>query len=820
MRVPLSWLREYAEIPDVPAQEVADALVRAGLEVERVEPYGHDIIGPVVIGQVLDIDEFTASNGKTIRYCKVDVGEDEPRGIVCGARNFAVGDKVVVSLPGAVLPGGFAIAARQTYGHVSDGMICSVRELGVGEEHDGILVVDPSSQLGAAAVEHLGLRDDVLDIAVTPDRGYCFSIRGVAREAAIAFGVPFRDPADVPALGPVGEGHPVAIEDTDGCDRIVLHSVRGFDPSARSPLWLRLRLSMAGMRPVSLAVDITNYVMLELGQPLHAFDAAKLNGPIVVRAGREGEKLETLDHVKRSLHPEDVLITDSSGPLSLAGTMGGVHSEIDATSTDLVIEAAHFSDARTARMSRRHKLSSEASRRFERGVDPQLPPFAATRAVRMLMEMGGASAGGVSEAGAGRGPRSVTLRHGHVDAVAGVTYGPDTVIRRLTDIGCMVKEQEEYLEVEPPSWRPDLTDPNDLAEEVIRLEGYESIPSVLPRAVPGRGLTEEQRLRRRISRALAAAGYVEVLTYPFVSADVWDAFGAAVDDRRRTMLRLANPLSDTEPFLRTSLLPGLLAALGRNVARGQADASVFEAGLVYLPGESAVPPRLGVDRRPTPEEVAAVEAALPAQPWHVAAALSGDHQPAGWWGEGRAADWSDAVEAARMVADAAGLLLSVRAADLAPWHPGRCAALYVGDSLVGHAGELHPRVIGALELPTRTCAMELDLSAVLAHAAGPVQVGHVSTYPVATQDVALVVADSVPAGDVEAALRSGAGPLLESLRLFDVYTGAQVGDGRKSLAYAMRFRAADRTLTVEETTAARDAAVAEAQRLVGAVLRT
>jgi phenylalanyl-tRNA synthetase beta chain len=520
------------------------------------------------------------------------------------------------------------------------------------------------------------------------------------------------------------------------------------------------------------------------------------------------------------LHPEDVLITDSSGPLSLAGTMGGVHSEIDATSTDLVIEAAHFSDVRTARMSRRHKLSSEASRRFERGVDPELPPHAATRAVRMLVELGGASAGGVSEAGRVRESRSVSLRHGHVDAVAGVTYGSDTIVRRLTDVGCVVTEQNGSLNVEPPSWRPDLTDPNDLAEEVIRLEGYENIPSVLPRAVPGRGLTEEQRLRRRVGRALAAAGYVEVLTYPFIGAEAWDALGAAAGDPRRTMLRLANPLADTEPFLRTSLLPGLLAALGRNVARGQADVSVFETGLVYLPGASAVPPRLGVDRRPTPDEVAAVEAALPAQPWHVAVALSGEHALAGWWGAGRTADWVDAVEAARTVAEAAGVSLTVRAAELAPWHPGRCAALYVGDALIGHAGELHPRVIGTLELPARTCAMELDLSAVLAHAAGPVQVSHVSTYPIATQDVALVVADSVPAGDVEAALREGAGPLLESLRLFDVYTGSQVGDGRKSLAYAMRFRASDRMLTVEETTAARDAAVAEAERRVGAVLRT
>ena len=825
MRVPLSWLREFVNISEAEsARDIADSLVRAGLEVETVESVGADVAGPVVVGQVLEIEEFEASNGKAIRYCQVDVGEAQPRGIVCGAHNFAVGDKVVVSLPGAVLPGGFEISARKTYGHVSDGMICSVRELGVGDDHTGILVVDPGSAVGAPAVEALGLRDDVLDIAVTPDRGYCLSIRGVAREAAIAYGAAFRDPADEPADGGVPAGaatRPVVLDDAGVCDRYVLRGVDGFDPKAPAPLQMRLRLMLCGMRPVSLAVDVTNYVMLELGQPLHAFDAAKLAGGVAVRRARNGERLETLDHVVRDLDADDIAITDDSGPIGLAGTMGGLTTEIDESSTDLLIEAAHFSAVGVARMSRRHKLSSEASRRFERGVDPQLPPRAAARAAALLVELGGGRHSGVAEVDLGRSTPTITLAPDHPDHVAGASYGRETVIRRLVDVGCEVRDDGDRLRVVPPSWRPDLTDPNDLAEEVIRLEGYDNVPVELPRAPIGGGLTESQRLRRAVGRALAQTGYVEVLAYPFVAPGVFDDLGFGADDSRRRALRLANPLSDEEPLLRTTLLPGLLAALRRNVSRGVASGvALFETGSVFLPSrEWSAPPRLGVDRRPTDDELAHVLAALPKQPFHLAVALAGERTRGGWWGQGRQALWGDPIEAVREVARALRLEVSVAAAEAAPWHPGRCAAIAVDGVVVGHAGELHPRVCAALELPARTVAAEVDLTELIAHAGGPAQAAPVSTFPVATQDVALVVAAQVPAADVEAALRKGAGGLLESLRLFDVYTGEQIGPGRRSLAYALRFRAPDRTLTAEEATAARDAAVAEAARRVGAVLR-
>ncbi|MGH3311384.1 MAG: phenylalanine--tRNA ligase subunit beta [Streptomyces sp.] len=839
MRVPLSWLREYVELPaGETGRDVAARLIDAGLEVETVERLGAGLKGPLVVGKVLAIEELTEFK-KPIRYCQVDVadanGTGEPQNIVCGATNFAVGDKVVVVLPGAVLPGDFAISARKTYGKVSEGMICSARELDMGDDHEGIIVLPPEYEPGTDAIELLELVDEVLDIAVTPDRGYCLSMRGIARETATAYKRELRDPAllDVPA--PNAHGFPVEIGDPVGCDRFTARTVTGLRPEARSPIWLVRRLQKAGMRPVSLPVDITNYVMLELGSPLHAYDRARLEGPITVRRAVQGERLTTLVGSKRTLNADDLVIADDAGPIGLAGVMGGASSEIADPAQDpetgewrgtreIVVEAAHFDPVTVARTSRRHKVSSEASRRFERGVDPMAAPAAAQRTVDLLVLLAGGSAGaGVTEVVTPSGPHTIKIAADHPDRVAGVTYGRETVVRRLLQVGCDVYGQDE-LTVTVPSWRSDLADPNDLAEEVIRLEGYENLPSTLPRPPAGRGLTERQRLHRRVGRALAGAGYVEALNYPFVGAASLDQLGLAADDRRRRTVTLVNPLSDEEPALRTTLLPGLLAALRRNDGRGSHDLALYETGLVFRPtGAETRAERLRVDARPSDEEIASLGAALPYQPRHVAAVLAGSREQPGWWGEGRAGDWADAVESARTVAREAGVELTVESDRHAPWHPGRCAALHASvdgaKTLVGHAGELHPRVVKALGLPLRSCAMELSLDLVEQAAGGPVPAPRVSTFPVATRDVALVVDESVPSADVELALCAGAGELLESLRLFDVFAGEQLGGGKKSLAYALRFRAADRTLTAEEASAARDTAVASAAERTGAVLR-
>jgi phenylalanyl-tRNA synthetase beta chain len=875
MRVSLNWLLEVAGVdPGSDPAEVARRLTAAGLEVESVEPVGHDIQG-VVVAEVTRIEELTGYK-KPVRYCQVDSGSGEPHGVICGAVNFAVGDRVPLALPGARLPGGFEIGARKTYGHISEGMICSAAELALGDDHSGILVLPPDVPLGEDFVQYAGLDDHVLDIAVTPDRGYALSVRGVSRELATSYGVRFTDPADadLPAdfAAVSDQVHAASIGDPTACDRFVLREMRGFDPAAPTPLRMRVRLARAGLRSVSLAVDVTNYLMLELGQPLHAFDADRLSGPIVVRRAEPGEKLEALDHVLRDLDPDDVVITDSSGPISMAGTMGGLHTEISETSSNLVIEAAHFDARAIARESRRHKLFSEASYRFERGVDRELPLRVSARAVALLAELGGGTVvSGCTHAQVEVPRVSITMTVDYPDKVAGTVYGRDAVLRRLHDVGCEVAEpasrpqepgaasatapargsggtganryqrhdhgkhdrSKQMLAVMPPSWRPDLQYPWDLAEEVIRLEGYENVPVRTPRAAAGRGLTERQRLRRASGRSLAWSGYVEVLSQPFGSPADFDRLLLPEDDPRRRAPVIANPLNDDEPLLRTMVLPGLLRVLVRNIGRGFADIGLFETGRVFLQHRNGprTAPILRVDRGPSVQEVATLEAALPEQPLHIAAVVAGERELDGWWGQGRPACWEDAVEAARQVLRDNRVPFRIRADQTPPWHPGRCAALFVQaeegqDWLAGYAGELHPRVIAAFGLPPRTAAMELDLSVIetAAAALGPVEAPAISSYPVATQDVALLVPDSVPAADVEAALTDGVqgseyAGLLEDVHLFDVYTGEQAGPGRKSLAYTLRFRAPDRTLTVEETTAARDAAVAEAARQVGAELR-
>ena len=825
MRVPVSWLRDYVDLPaDLPVAELANRLTLLGLKLEALESPGADLEGPLVVGRVLTSIAEQHPNGKTISWCGVDVGEDEPRGIVCGASNFGTGDLVAVALPGAVLPGGFEISARTTYGHVSDGMICSAREVGLGDEHSGILVLPRDvAEPGEDAAPLLGVRDDVIEFEINPDRAYALSIRGVAREAALAYGLSFADPGlTFPAAG-LGDGYAVSVEDPADCDVFVALEVTGFDATAPTPPRVARRVQLAGMRPISLAVDVTNYVMLELGLPIHGYDKSALTGAIAVRRARTGETLQTLDGVRRKLDPEDLLITDDTGPIGLAGVMGGAATELSASTTDVVIEAASFDPVLIARGARRHKLPSEASKRFERGVDATLGAVAAQRVADLLVEYGGGRVAATgTRVGSPAAPAPVTMTPGLPDAVAGFDIGAPAAVRALRAVGCDVRDSGAEITATPPPWRHDLTDPYDLVEEVVRVVGYDKVPSVLPAAPAGRGLTKNQRLRRRVGRAVASAGYVEALSYPFIGEKDLSSLGLDVDDERRNTLRVANPLSDEEPLLRTTLLPGLLRVLARNAGRGQGDVGVYELASVFLPdpGERVQPPQLGVDRAPTAEELKALEATLPAQPLHLGVVVAGQRAPGGWWGTSRDSCWADAVEICRQVARAIGVAIEVLPGRQAPWHPGRCAQIVLADAVIGHAGELHPRVCQEYGVPARAAAAELDLDALLASAPSSMTAPALSTYPVGKEDVALVVDAGVTAAEVEKALRAGAGELLESLRLFDVYVGEQVGDGKKSMAFSLRFRAPDRTLTDAEIKAARDAAVRVAAEHLDAVLRS
>ncbi|GAA1890911.1 phenylalanine--tRNA ligase subunit beta [Asanoa iriomotensis] len=828
MRVGLSWLREHVDLPaDLSAEALEAALVGLGIEVDSIVDLRATVNGPLVVGRVLTVEELTGFK-KPIRFCTVDVGDANgtgaPQEIVCGASNFAPGDLVVVILPGGVLPGGFEIGARKTYGHMSAGMITSARELGLGEDHAGIIVLPPDTaeRPGQDARPVVGLDDVVVEVEITPDRGYAMSVRGIARELGLALGVPFHDPALAGAPGATEEpAYPVDVRDPVGCDRFAARAVRGVDPTAVTPAFIVRRLTQAGIRTISLPVDITNYLMLEFGQPMHAFDLDRLRGPLVVRRAAPGEKLTTLDGVARTLDAEDMVICDDTGPISLAAVMGGETSEVHPGTTDVLFEAAHWDPVMVGRTARRHKLFSEAAKRWERGVDPALPLVALRRAVELMTAHGGGTVGDEIldfDAVRPRGPveMAVDLPTRRV----GVAYEPARVVGLLEAVGCTVTVNGERISAVPPTWRPDLTDPADLVEEVVRLDGYDKVPGRLPLAPAGRGLTDAQRRRRSVARALAETGHVEVLSYPFVGTPALDALGVPDDDPRRDLVKLANPLSDEEPFLRTTLLPPLLATLRRNVGRGARDLALYEVGVVFRGRGAGAPPVMGVDDRPSVSVFAAADAVVPEQPWHVAVVLAGEQESAGWWGGGRPASWADAVEAARTVLDTAGIpdeRVTVRSAAVAPWHPGRCAEIAVDGVVVGWAGELHPGVVAALDLPKRTAAAELDLDALPAAPVTPAP--RVSGFPPALIDVALVVGTGVPAAEVQAAIVAGAGDLLESVRLFDVYASEQLGEGRKSLAYKLTFRAPDRTLTVEEAVAARDAAVAEAANRFGATLR-
>lgn len=836
MKAPVSWIRDYVDLPEgTSTEDLAHRLTALGLKLEAIERAGGDITGPLVVGRVLTKDPEPQKNGKTINWCQVDVGSangtGEPQGIVCGADNFEPGDLVVVILPGGVLPGAFEISARKTYGHVSSGMICSARELGLGEDavspnsKGGIIVLPPDAGApGDDAFDVLHLREDVIEFEINPDRAYALSLRGIAREAALAYDATFSDPAARATPAPNSDGYPVLIDDPTGCPVFVARVVSGFDPSAPTPDWMARRVLQAGMRPISLAVDVTNYVMLEMGHPIHGYDADKLAGPIRVRRATEGEHLTTLDGADRVLSAEDLVVTDDSGAIGLGGVMGGATTEMSETTTRILVEVASWDPVSMFRTGRRHKLTSEAGKRNERGVDPTIPEAAADRVVELLVAHGGGTAEpGVTTVGEAPVSPAVRIAADLPARVSGMEIEPATVVECLEAIGCTVDGDEELVVV-PPPWRRDITDPFDLVEEVARVVGYDKVPSVLPPAPAGRGLTQDQLLRRRVGRTMAGSGYVEVLTFPFVGDDAFDALGLGVDDPRRTALRLANPLSTEAPLMTTTLLPGLLETVARNLGRGTTDLALFEIATVTLPHLGIAAPILPVDRRPTDGEWDDLQKALPDQPWHLGLVLTGDREPGGWWGAGRAVTWSDAVDGVREVADVLGVSVDVRSSRQAPWHPGRCAEITVADGsgghrTIGHAGELHPRVCKAFGVPVRTAVAEVDLSVLLEHAVSVVPGPSLSTFPVAKEDVALVVAEDVPAGTLARTLREGAGELCESVRLFDVYTGEQIGAGRKSLAFALRFRAPDRTLTEAETGKARAAAVALAVERHGAEQR-
>lgn len=837
MFISQQWLTELLQQANpgwkVSAEELDAGFVRVGFETEGYQAIP-ETTGPLVLGRVLEFEELTGFK-KPIRYCQVDVGmangTGEPQGIICGARNFAPNDLVVVALPGAVLPGNFEIGARKTYGHISAGMICSASELGIGyQQAPGIINLGTDTaalglEVGDDVRDLLGLDDTMFEVNVTPDRGYALSARGMVRELASAFNLNLVDLAEEPSAAgvevsapePMRDSLPVTIDAATKARRFGLRRVTGVDPAAETPFWIQRELLICGARPVNLPTDITNYVMFLLGQPMHAFDASNLQGGLHIRLAQTGEKLATLDGETRELHPDDVVISDDRGVQSIAGIMGGAATEITDTTTDVYFEAANWDALTVARSSRRLKLSSEASRRFERGVDPALVEVALDLAVSLLVRFGG---GQVTEErtllGGLEAPQSIRMAKNRPAEIAGVDYSIETVVERLREVGCTVEIEGDVLVVTPPTWRSDLSMAADLVEEVLRLEGLEDIPSILPTPRGGHGYTPLQRRRRAVGHALAYGGYAEILPTPFIDGAVFDTWGLAAEDGRRHAVTVQNPLESSHSVLATTLLPATLEALSRNVARGRTDLALFGIQQVSF-ARAAVSPMPTVAARPSDTEIQELLDSLPYQPLHVVTVGSGQIEHEGPWGEGRDYTYSDAIESARMVARAAGVELTVHKGTQLPWHPGRCAELLVGETVVGYAGELHPQILEKMGLPKRVCAMEIDLDALPLDEVLPAPV--LSAFPALHQDIALVVDEETPAEKVRRAIVEGAGELLEEVTLFDIYRSDALGEGKKSLAFAMLFRAPDRTLTDEEVNASRLKAAEVAAERFGATMR-
>ena len=817
MRAPLSWIKEFVEIPTtVSADQISDALIRVGFEVEEIITQGSDLTGPLKFGKVLSIEEITEFK-KPIRYVGLDCGEGETRFVICGATNFAVGDIVCVALPGAVLPGNFVIAARETYGKTSNGMICSGRELGISDDHAGIMTFsDGSVEIGGDAIATLEINDVIFDIAVNPDRGYALSIRGVAREVAAALNLNYVDPVDALrslTFEKTGTGVTAKIVDEDAASVFYLRTLKDFDQSAQTPIWMRRRFEKMGMRSISLVVDITNYVMLELGQPLHAFDADKISGGLSIKRAGVSQKFTTLDGQERTLHPDDLMVWDDKKPLALAGTMGGLESEITDSTSRIAVEAVRFNPIAIAKNSRRHKLSSEASRRLERSVDPSLAEFASARFVQLLTQLSNAQHVDTVIDGKPVYAPVVKVDPQYVSNLLGIDISPAEVAKHLRSVGCDV--DESTFQVDPPSWRSDLLQQADFVEEVARMVGYDKIPSILPPRPKHASLTPTQKRRRAIASMLASRGFAEVQTFPFTNQETIDQMGFLGE--RAATYRIANPMSEEFPLMRVHLVPGLIDVAQRNISRGAKDFAIFEMGSIFRSSQKLTPaisPELG--KRPEQMVIDAISASVPPQAYHVAGLLVGKNEATDWQGPARSYSWQDAIAYAEDILQLCNLEWSIKRSDFAPWHPGRCAELIVDGKAVAHAGELHPRVIAAYGLPERSAAFAVGLSALPdTEIVRPFSVG---TMPAALQDVALIVDAHIAAGDVEAALREGAGELLESSTLFDRYD--KLGDGKISLAFNLTFRAHDRTLTGAEVTAAREAAVAAATKATGAILRT
>jgi phenylalanyl-tRNA synthetase beta chain len=784
MKVLLSWLKEFAPFTAAP-EILADELSDLGLAVEELTRIGEGLDG-VVVAKVLALRPHPDAD--RIQLVDVDAGDGEALQIACGAFNMQVGDLVPLATLGTVMPGGMKIERRKMRGEWSNGMLCAPDELGFGDDHAGIMILGADAVPGVALTDHLGIVPDVLfDLEVNPNRPDAMSVAGVARDLAARQKLPFAIPQPtVAATGSIDGRASVEIIDPDLCGRFVVRVIEGVHVG-ESPAWMQQRLLAAGMRPISSVVDVSNYVMLELGQPNHTYDLALVpGGHLGTRWARDGERLVTLDGVERTLTADDGVIVDRDGtPIGLAGVMGGASTEISDATSGVLLEMAWWNPMAIARTSTRLGLRSEASMRFERGADPEVAHLAAARFCELL-EGTTPLDGTVDVRGDLPDRAPVRVRTKRVNAILGLELTPDAIRHQIEPIGFVCSRvddgAEDDLDVVVPSFRPDTSTEIDVIEEVARHLSYSAIPKTVPKALAGR-LSRRQAARRLIEQVLVGLGVDQAMPMPFLAPGDLQRAGCPTD-----AVVVANPLDANESVLRTSLRPGILKALAYNASHRHPDVRLFEIGRVFL----------------RPDEASGQE--LPDEPEWLAAGLAGR-------------DASDAVRVVRALTDTLGSQLELVAEEVAGLHPSRTAAVIVDGRRAGHVGEIDPGVAEAFDVPVRVGWIELALDELLGDDRGPRQHRAISTYPSSDIDLAFEVDDGEPAGAVEATVRDAARELLADLTLFDVYRGTGVADGRRSLAYRLRLQAPDRTLTDAEIGELRQQVIDAVQQAHPATLR-
>ena len=783
MKVPLSWLAEYVDLP--PVEELASKLTSAGLKVESVASPGAEIAG-VIVAEVMKIEPHPDADRLVLVDVKTSSGDTH---VVCGAKNFAVGDRVPLATVGSTLPGGRSIGASKIRGQKSEGMLCSARELGVADDHSGILILPPDSELGRDVREVIGLDETVMEFEITPSRPDAMSLIGIAREVSVFSGAAVKLPGTEPgAFGQEIQGQAsVEVVANDRCPRYLARVINGVSVGP-SPVWVQKRLTAAGVRPISNVVDATNYALLVTGHPLHAFDLAKLGGrKIVVRLAQNGETITTLDGAERRLDPDDLVIADDKLPVAIAGVMGGADTEVSETTTDLLLESAYFDRRSVMRTSTRHSLRSEASSRFERGADPNGVEYAADLACRYIVEWaGGSVADGVIDVYPEPiTPISLTLRSDRVRRILGVDFSDEEMVDALSRLGFSPSSSGGTISVTAPTYRPDITIEEDLIEEVARVVGYDRIPAKLPESTHRAGaLTRDQRMLRKLKQILAGAGLNEAQTSTMFGPTDIEKLQLPSDSPYGKALELENPLTVEESLLRTTMLPALVSSVARNIARRNMDVRLYEIGPVFIPSGELLPHE--------PLKLAIVMCGVVANEWY---------------GEERALDLFDLKGAIEAFIDGLGIgEVRFEPSEDPLLHKGRSARLLVGGKVIGLVGELSPGATANFEVgPYRVNVAELEVAPLLEQAGSAHYSTVSSKFPAVLIDLAVSFPEAVAVGDVIDAARDAGGELLEDVRVFDVYRGEQAGEGRKSVALSLSFRSADRTLTEAEVLEVREA---------------